>query len=170
MASLSSFPQLVLNPYLYSFFFFSSLSLSFLFLLSFAVGLGNNVAGTQSFWGKCKLQAALSPVCFLIGKQHFRELNWRQGSVKTCRVQEYSLFPGPGCVEVGLSEEGALWDGGEVKGTFRSGCSRLRKESRSNQSSAVLQTIRSFGGRETKQSLRPVHKCKRLALSVCAGL
>lgn len=83
--------------------FFPSLIPLFLFPLSFAVGWG-----TQSFWGKCKLQAALSSFCFLIGKQHFRELHRWQGSAKTSRVQEYSLFPGPGCVEVGLSEEGAF--------------------------------------------------------------
>lgn len=35
--------------------------------------------GTQSFSGKCKLEAALRSVCFLIGKQHLRALRWWQG-------------------------------------------------------------------------------------------
>lgn len=80
------------------------------------------------------------------------------------------LFPGSGCVEVGLSEEGALWEGGEERGTFWSRCSWLWEESCSQRTSAGSQTIHSFGKWQTKQSLSPVHKCKRLVLSVCAGL
>lgn len=122
-------------------------------LLSLVVGLGEQCCRIIVLLRECKLQGAPSPVCFLIGKQHFRELNWHRGPAKTCRVQEYSLFPGPGYVEVGLSEEGALGEGGEEKGTLRSRCSWLQEESCSNQSSAVSQTIHSFGGRQTKHSL-----------------
>lgn len=43
--------------------------------------------------------------------------------MKTCGVQEYSPFPGPGGAEVGLSEEGARREGGEEKGACRSRCS-----------------------------------------------
>lgn len=102
VASLSSLPQLVLNLYL-SFAF----PLHLFHCFSSCCHL-RWAWGTQSFWGKCKLQAAPRSVCFLIGKQHFRALHWWWGSAKTSRAQEYSLFPGPGCVEVGLSEEGAL--------------------------------------------------------------
>lgn len=98
-------------------------------------------------------------------------LNWPQSWI-TIRPEFRSspLFPGPGCVEMGVSEEGALWEGGEERGTFQSRCSWLCKESCSQRTSAGSQTIHSFGKRQTKQSLSPVHKCKRLVLSVSAGL
>lgn len=47
VASLTSFPLLVLNLYLHS--FFPSASLVVFPLPSLAVGLGNNVAGTETF-------------------------------------------------------------------------------------------------------------------------
>lgn len=116
-------------------------------------GLGEQCCRIIELWRECKFQAAPRPVCFLIGKRHFAELNWHRGSAKTRRVQEYSLFPGPGSAEVGLSEEEALGEGGEERGTRRSRCSWLGKESCSNQGSAVSQTIHSFGERQTKHSL-----------------
>lgn len=138
------------TPYLFPFFF--RMPLLFFSAVTWG-GLGERCWRIIELLRERELRVALSPVCFLIGKQHFRELNWHRVSAKTCRVQEYSQFPGPGSAEVGFSEEGALGEGGEERGTCRSRCSWLQKESCSNQSSAVLQTIHSFGEGQTKHSL-----------------
>lgn len=118
------------------------------------------------------MQAALGPVCFLIGKQHFREFNWRQGSAKTCGVQEYPLFPGPACVEVGLSEEGVLWEG-RGKGHFEEQMLRLPVLGRKAAVLRVRQSHRQSAAlerdKQNTETLSPVLKCRRPALSVCAG-
>lgn len=116
-------------------------------LLSLVLDLGNNVAGTQSFGEKCELQATARPSVLSSESpvSELRWLSWPMLGEDLPELRNRPLFPGPGGAEVGLSQEGALWEGGEERGPFRSRCSWLWKESRSQRTSAGSQTIRSFG-------------------------
>lgn len=67
VASLSPLPLLVLHPYLYFFFFSFGLPLLFFPAVTWG-GLQEQRRGLLELLRECKLQAALCPVCFLIGK------------------------------------------------------------------------------------------------------
>ena len=154
-------PQLSLNPYLNSLFIYlfihSFIHFAYLYCFFSCCHLpwawGTVLQEHRAFEGNVNCRQHWVPSVFSSESSISESWTGNRALRRQAQVQEYSLFPGPGCVEVGLSEEGGLWEGGEGKGTFRSRCSWLRKESRSNQSSAVLQTIHSFGERQTKHSL-----------------
>lgn len=113
--------------------------------------LGNNVAGTQSFWGKCKLQAAPSPSVFS-----------SESSISESWTGDRVLWRRAGFRSVPRSQALAVqkWDFLKRGHAARAGRKRALaeadapaflslEESCSHQTSAVPQTIPSFGETRT---------------------
>lgn len=156
-----SFSLLVLNIYLYS---------SFLWLLFLPAVTCGGLLGTQSFWGRCKLQAALSPSVFSSESSSVSE-SWT-GDRVLCSRAEFRSIPSSQALAVqkwDFLKRGYLARAGR-KGAFAEADAPAflaLKESCSNQTSAVPQTIPSFGEKQHTESLSPVHPYRRLALSMC---
>lgn len=152
MASLRPFSLLVLNIYLYS----SCLCL--LFLPAVTCG---GLLGTQSFWGKCKLQAAPSPSVF--SSESSVSESWT-GDRVLWRRAEFRSIPGSQALAV------QKWDFLKRGHSARAGRRRALaeadapaflslKESCSNQTSASRPTDNPQLWRETNNTQSPLVRC-----------